>query len=315
MKSVLITGCNGFLGATLVGYFHNHDWRVFGIDPAAATPFTEPRLADFERKAVHTLTTPPWRVDAIIHLAGASRMADDLTHSHYSHANLDTTIHLRGLYRSTPIYLASTAAMYNEDGLVDHLHSYTETKEEAESYATVALRMGTICGTNPDHKIVSLIDHMLQSAINTGTIKVIDGHRYRAIASLKYICETYLQIITNGHLADRAKKQSKPIIANLYETCHPIQHIAIATLDNLNRIDDWTNSIDDTNPYTLDSVKTDNRNQQVSSIPPDFKHSHISDIRLHRIVLTAWSYTIMPNKILIIGHLYRSNHYRGENEI
>ena len=65
---------------------------------------------------------PDDRLDAIIHLAGASKIVDDLPDSHYRTNNVETTKHLREMYPDVPLYLASTTSMYNETKQIEHKH-------------------------------------------------------------------------------------------------------------------------------------------------------------------------------------------------
>ena len=67
------------------------------MDPKPASKCQEDVLEDFEIKHMKELMGPPWMVNAIIHLGGASQISDDYLDSYYTKHNVDTTKQLRGL--------------------------------------------------------------------------------------------------------------------------------------------------------------------------------------------------------------------------
>ena len=158
-------------------YFRAHGWHVYGVDPKPAPKCQEGVLEDFENKHIQDLMAPPWVVDAVIHLGGLSKIVDDYPESQYTKHNVETTKKLRELYPDVPLYLASTTAMYNQQKQIEHLHPYTRSKQEAEAYADVVFRMGTIVGTNRADAFVGMIDFMMITLSRRGRLSCRRGRR------------------------------------------------------------------------------------------------------------------------------------------
>ena len=97
--------------------------------------------------------------------------------------------------------------MYNEQKQIEHKHPYTRSKHEAEAYADVVFRMGTIVGTNRTGGFVGVIDKMINSAIKKREITVAQGAKMRPLAGITYICMMYFRNVENGALARRAKRE------------------------------------------------------------------------------------------------------------
>ena len=284
MRNVLITGCNGYLGVEMSMYFRMHGWKVFGVDLNPAPACQEGVLADFEEKPVQELKAGPWVVDAVVHLAGASKLVDDYPAAHYTEHNVHSTKRLRELYADTPLYLASTTAMYNEQKQVDHKHPYSRSKYEAEEYADVVFRMGSINGTNRNGMFHNVIDLMIDSAITKNEIVVAQGSKMRPLAGLTYICMMYYRAVANGVFAARAKQQGARVIQHLYETCQSIENIGMAVHRCLNALPD--SPAEDINFIRQNDLKGILKQAPViSGMPPDFQPSPVYDIRLFRLVM------------------------------
>ena len=286
MRNVLITGCNGYLGVEMSMYFRMHGWHVYGVDPKPAPKCQEGVLEDFENKPIQELMAPPWMVDAVVHLGGASQIADDFPDSYYTKHNVETTKKLRELYPDVPLYLASTTAMYNEQKQIEHIHPYTRSKQEAEAHADVVFRMGTIVGTNRAGGFVGVIDKMIDSAIKKREITVAQGAKMRPLAGITYICMMYFRNVENGALAGRARREGAKVIMHLYETCQSIENMATAThrgLDALSQTRYDAGEINFVRQNDLAGILK--QAPSISSIPPDFQPSPVYDVRLFRLVM------------------------------
>ena len=170
MSSLLVTGCCGYLGKEICNAFRIAGWQVFGIDRTSAPPQLTAILADVYQGDVLTWE-PPWNnIDAIVHLAGASRIVDDYPDSYYYRNNIQTTKHMKEVYPDVPLYYASSTAMYDESGNNKHIHPYTSSKEEAEQYANVVFRTGTVMGSNWDGDYHGMVDLMLDSVYQKGIL-------------------------------------------------------------------------------------------------------------------------------------------------
>ena len=200
--NILVTGCGGYFGSELSRFLRFYGHRVFGLD---AQPIDKNLgyFEDYETKAILDLKAPPWIVDAVFHLAGASQITDDLPSSHYQLHNVDTSAHLRELYPVTPIYMASTTAIYDEIGQTIHHHPYTRSKEQAEQFANVIYRMGTIVGANYAGRINGLVDRMIESAFTKNEIICAEGSKYRPLAGINYLCMMWMKNAQHGNLSKR----------------------------------------------------------------------------------------------------------------
>lgn len=286
MRNVLITGCNGYLGVEMSMYFRMHGWHVFGVDPKPAPKCQEGVLEDFENKHIQDLMAPPWVVDAVIHLGGASKIVDDYPDSYYTKHNVETTKRLRELYPDVPLYLASTTAMYNEQKQIEHKHPYTRSKHEAEAYADVVFRMGTIVGTNRTGDFHGVIDLMIDSAFKKREIIVAQGAKMRPLAGITYICMMYFRNVENGALAGRAKREGAKVIMHLYETCQSIENMATATYRGLYALSQTRYDAGKINFVRQNDLKGILKQAPtISSIPPDFQPGPVYDVRLFRLVM------------------------------
>ena len=262
-------------------YFRMHGWRVFGVDLKPAPACQEGVLADFEEKQVQELKAAPWVVDAVVHLGGASKMVDDFPDSYYIENNVNATKRLRELYPVTPLYLASTTAMYNEQKQIEHKHPYSRTKQEAEAYADVIFRMGTISGTNRNGAFCTVIDQMIHAATTNNVIVVAQGAKMRPLAGITYICMMYYRNVANGALAERAKKEGAKVIQHLYETCQPIEAVANCICSSMEELRAWRGEA--SRAIEMKALEVGEGNG-VSSCPPDFQANPVYDIRLFRLV-------------------------------
>lgn len=286
MRNVLITGCNGYLGVEMSMYFRMHGWHVFGVDPKPAPKCQEGVLEDFENKHIQDLMAPPWVVDAVVHLGGASKIVDDYPDSYYTKHNVETTKRLRELYPDVPLYLASTTGMYNEQRQIEHKHPYTRSKHEAEAFADVVFRMGTIVGTNRAGNFDYVIDLMIDSALKKREIIVAQGAKIRPLAGITYICMMYFRNVENGALARRAKREGAKVIMHLYETCQSIENIATATHRGLYALSQTRYDAGKINFVRQNDLKGILKQApSISSIPPDFQPGPVYDVRLFRLVM------------------------------
>ena len=291
MSSVLITGCNGYVGVEMCNKFRQHGWQVYGIDMCPPHGNQEGLLHKFVCSPVQELTakTVP-SVDAVIHLAGASRIVDTFPESYYYENNVDSTQCLRALYPDTPIYLASTTGMFNESREIEHKHPYTSSKAMAEKYADVVFRMGTIVGANINGDYHGVADLMLHSALTKGNITVAQGDKWRPLAGLNFICNTYFQYVSSGTIL---KPNGFQTWKHLWETCVTVEQISTAIYDMLWNKDSFGTRPEDAGPvepvgriFQEDLKGIEKKAPVISSIPPDYveEDSPLYTTRLYRVI-------------------------------
>ena len=186
-QRVLITGCSGYLGSEMSAFFIDHDWQVFGIDPIELPNGLE--LTEFIQAKVDNVVRGLLDVDVVIHLAGLTKLGFD--REEYWRNNVESTKRLRDLYPDVPILFASTCAMYNEYGLPDVEHPYPASKREAEQYADIVFRMGSVTGCNRFGHYLRVPDHMIANAYKEKVIRVINPEAQRALAGINWICNQY----------------------------------------------------------------------------------------------------------------------------
>ena len=186
-RKVLITGCSGYLGSEMCAFFQYYNWQVFGIDPVE--PPKSLKLTEFIQAKVGNVVQGLLDVDVVIHLAGLTKLGFD--REEYWRNNVESTKRLRDLYPDVPILFASTCAMYNGHGLPDVEHPYPESKREAEQYADIVFRMGSVTGCNRFGHYLRVPDHMIANAYKEKVIRVINPEAQRALAGINWICEWY----------------------------------------------------------------------------------------------------------------------------
>lgn len=258
-RNVLITGCNGYLGIEMCHKFSQWDWDVYGVDPSTRTE--DKRLTSFCQMSISELRHKPWDVDAIIHLAGASVADDRYEESYFLKNNVEATRQLRLLYPDTPIYFASTCTMYNDIGEIEHKHHYSRTKEAAEGDANMVFRMGSITGANRIGRFATVIDLMIDSAYKNGHITVAQGDKYRPVASIDNICESYCRSITS----QQSELSPSLVITHLWD--------AVATIDDIGEavagLVGYTTGKEIEVCRQDDLSQIDKKQPRMSIIPPD----------------------------------------------
>ena len=219
-NSVLITGCNGYIGAALSVLFQNVGCTVFGVSRSPLEPQLEPYVFRHLQCSVPDLDRDgfePYPMGSIVHLAG-SRISNKLSDDDYHWNNVQSTRHLKHIYPGVPIYLASTIGMYNQKGKIQHLHAYSRSKEEAEKYADASFRIGTVCGSNMFGNFNTIIDAMVDSVYKHNEITVVQSHKMRPLISLDKVCVAILVNVIQGWRG----------VLDLWTTVHSVGDIAEA---------------------------------------------------------------------------------------
>lgn len=220
-KHILITGVCGYIGTALAHHLFNNGFAVSGLDRNPAPSALREILNQFY--CAHILDIPNYHgklptVSAVVHLAGASRITGDIERQTYFKENKICSKVLRQEYPNrTPIYFASTLAIYDEERQLRTTSDYAMSKLQAENYANYILRLATVVGPNPEGKFHSFVDIMMDTALREGKIYLWQGDKYRPTINLSFLLSTITDILNT------------PIgiqIRQLYQCCTKIRRYA-----------------------------------------------------------------------------------------
>ena len=196
MRSVLVTGCSGYIGAEVALWLHRHQWRVFGLDKVKPRDEEVILSCDFQQGDLAYLSEMSSDVDVIVHLAGASYMSDD-GETDFHVDNVLASRRLRMFYSDTPIFYLSTTAVYDAQGRVEPQHIYSATKLTAENYADRVTRCGTVCGANYLGDFHTPLDCMVYTARNHNRVFIDHPMKVRPLVTLDALCDIILMECDN----------------------------------------------------------------------------------------------------------------------
>lgn len=223
MRSVLITGGIGFIGTELASKFRKSNWEVVTLD-SRGKPSDNHIVVDLMSHTEAKAVTQKWReFDAVVHLAGASRIRGDMSEEEYHRRNVKLTQYVRRLWRSAKLILASSTSVYDEFGNISPNTPYAQSKLDAEKYADIVLRFASVAGQNERGEYFSVIDRMIQSAIKDKIIRVWRPSTWRPIIALRTLCAEIL-------IAANQKDSGEYAI---YDTCDTIGNYAFAVKDGI----------------------------------------------------------------------------------
>ena len=202
VNKALITGCCGYFGSQLMLRMAGEGWDIVGVDSdEKAIERIIGSDPDINEVVIHAKSLlqyypPPdddmvTMFDAVIHLAGIAAIGDSEDYNF----NVSLSKHLRNIFPKTPIYFASTAQMYDETGEVNPKHPYSKSKLEAEQYANVSFRMGSLVGANYLGQFSTVVDLMIDSAYKDKMIYVAYGYEQKPLLEIEHACELWLSKI------------------------------------------------------------------------------------------------------------------------
>lgn len=173
---IIITGISGYFGINLAEAFDNDGYDVVGVDRHRQDA---PFLESFFHEDIHESKCQWGECNAIVHLAGGSKVIDK-PDDWYINEQVSTTQKIRDAYPDTKLVLASSTAVYSIDEHGVPNTPYARAKLASEQLADVVLRFGSICGKNRRGEWFSLVDRMIASALTENAISVWRPrtHRY-----------------------------------------------------------------------------------------------------------------------------------------
>lgn len=201
MKTILVTGANGYLGNVLYPMLIREGHDPWPVDLNLFLPtidITQPYSYD-----ICTMDWDSWfelhHPAAIVHLASISNdpaceLDPCITHEINTLATIKL-VQAAVKYRVPKFVFASSASVYGEmNDLVDEnaptnpLSAYAKSKLDAEAillefasktFQPVILRFGTLFGPSRRMRFDLAINLMVKDAITTGAIKVFGGSQWR----------------------------------------------------------------------------------------------------------------------------------------
>ncbi len=221
IKTVLVTGHKGYIGAVLVPKLLTAGYHVCGIDCGFYEgSYYLGQLAPVEEKIkdIRDLTEADLAgIDAVVHLAGLSNdplgnFRPDLTEE----INYQATIYLAQLAKvagvkrflfasSCSIYGASDDTLLDEGAAFNPVTPYANSKARAEEMLTAMadkdfspafLRASTVYGLSPQIRFDLVINNLAAWAFATGKVQLkSDGQAWRPVVHVDDIAEAYIAVL------------------------------------------------------------------------------------------------------------------------
>ena len=223
LKTVLVTGGAGYVGAVLVPRLVKAGYRVKVVDlylygddvlSAARGPKLEEIRGDIRDQAL--LRKSLKGVDAVIHLACISNDPSfELDCELGRSINFDAFAPLvqisrdsgvrRFIYASTSsVYGVSEAPEVTEEHPLKPLTDYSKYKALCEplllesqeaGFTTVIIRPATVCGYSPRQRLDLTVNILTNNAVNTGKITVFGGTQMRSSIHIEDMAELYERLL------------------------------------------------------------------------------------------------------------------------
>ncbi len=223
MKTVLVTGGAGYVGAILVPKLLKKGYAVRVLDLFMYAPldlFKEYEgknltviQADLRDKAAVKKAVAG--CDAIIHLAGVSNdPSSDLDPDLTRKVNVDATIYMIEEAKAQKVERfinASSSSVYGikeepnvtEELSLEPLTVYSESKVLIEKYlrshrgsmTAVSIRSATVCGYSPRMRLDLTVNILTHHAVKKGAIRVFGGSQKRPNIHIEDITDLYSQLV------------------------------------------------------------------------------------------------------------------------
>ena len=219
MKSILVTGGNGYKGTVLIPKLLNRGYKVRSIDTNWFGDYLEehPNLEKIKLDIRNIKQDLFEDIDVVIHLANiANDPAVELNPllswevnvlSSYKIANFAKKCNVKSLIfaSSGSVYGLSEEKRVTENAELVPISEYNKTKMIAErvflsfkEYMKIfCVRPATVCGVSPRMRLDVSVNILTYSALKNKIIKVFGGNQVRPNIHIDDICSVYQFLIEN----------------------------------------------------------------------------------------------------------------------
>ncbi len=250
LKSVLITGSEGYLGSVLVPFLLNKGFEVTGIDTCF---FNEYALIDknvenknyrFIKLDVRDINENHLKgIDVVVHLAGISndpmcKMNSEKVYNptrDYSKklATICKSLGIKFIFASScSVYGVGKNELLNESSNVNPQTGYSLNKYQIEtdleelsdsSFSPIALRFATVFGASPNMRFDIVINMLVGMAVTRNKIILnSDGQSWRPNLHIKDLCNSIFKSI------DLEYKKEQLLVMNIGDEINNLKIIDIA---------------------------------------------------------------------------------------
>ena len=222
MKTILVTGNQGYIGSVLAPMISQQGYNTVGLDTnlyrnCAAFSCISPKQQI--AKDIREVTSADLKgIDCIIHLAALSNdPLGELNPQLTQDINYRTTVRLAKLAQSTGVkrfIFASTQSIYGisdgkkelkEDDRIQPVTEYAKTKWLAEvelreiaseNFTVTCLRPSTVYGPSPKLRCDILLNNLVGYAYTTGKIVIkSDGSPFRPVVHINNVCRAFVSCL------------------------------------------------------------------------------------------------------------------------
>lgn len=222
MKTVLITGCAGYIGTKLCAYLHKSNFRVIGIDnfmygqgPAVYSTLQDIQFVQDDVTRMSKKTKDLFNyADIIIPLAAiVGAPACDKHPGFARKINLEAIEELVGEAKEEQLILFPNTnsgygkagdAICTEETPLRAISLYGQLKDDAEQVVrrhanSVVFRLATVFGWSPRHRLDLLINTMVYEAVTKKSVMLFDDKFMRNYIHVQDICRAFKYAIDFSH--------------------------------------------------------------------------------------------------------------------
>ncbi len=222
MKTILVTGDRGYIGAVLVPALIESDYHIIGIDN---NYFQNSKTSSFKNKHYFQLVKDIRRlekkdlydIEAIIHLAALSNdPMGELSPKLTNDINYLTTIRLAAIAKEAKVkrfIFSSSCSIYgiteeetvNEKSKTNPLTAYAKSKIKTEKelkrlandkFTVGILRNSTVYGFSPRFRDDLVVNNLVSSALAYGKIIVLsDGSPWRPLIDVRDLSKIFEEFL------------------------------------------------------------------------------------------------------------------------